>query len=373
MNPDISTSIDSTSVRAGRLPEIDGWRAGILLVIVFHILESQHLALMSRHPFLQEWLHDAGPVALDMFFVISGFVIFRLLISEELRFGSVSLKRYYYRRIFRILPPFYVYLAVLFALCSLGLIHESRRETLFAGLFLQDLHLISNGWFTGHAWTLAVEEQFYLLFPFIWVIAPKRFRNLLFLAVFFLCSAWNLSLLYTGWDVRISSVIRGGFACISFGVLMAIYETRARSIANRVPAFLVSIVFLILLIHPVPPRTWQALVYESFLTPAAIGLVLLFSLARGKWLRAFLCSKPVQAVGLSSYGIYLWQQLFTAPPETYSGAGEIIPRLLPLLFLIVAVSYYFIEMPAIRFGKSLSQRRTTKTIQPLKPGFEVIR
>jgi peptidoglycan/LPS O-acetylase OafA/YrhL len=368
-----STSAVSNSAREGRMRELDGWRAvAIFVVLSVHFLEYQHHGLMSRYPILEKWVREVATAAIDTFFVVSGFVIFRLLISEEARFGSVSLKNYYYRRIFRILPAFYIYLAVIFVLLSLGYIHETRKGVLFAGLFLQDLHLVSNGWFTGHAWSLAVEEQFYLVFPVMWVLAPRRFRNLLFLTVFFLCVAWNLSMIFTGWDARISTAIRAGFICISVGVLLAIYEQQARSIANRVPAFVVAIAGLIVVMHPVRPYTWLADGFESLVTPPAIALVLFFSLSRGKWLRGFLCLKPVQALGLSSYGVYLWQQLFTAPRGDFSGAGQIIPQFLPLLLLIVPLSYFFIEKPAMRLGKSLSRRKAVE-VPAIERAYEGIR
>jgi peptidoglycan/LPS O-acetylase OafA/YrhL len=61
-------------------------------------------------------------------------------------------------------------------------------------------------------------------------------------------------------------------------------------------------------------------------------------------------------VGLTSYGIYLWQELFTGPVEDYHGAGVALTYLLPLLGVIVPISYYMVEKPAMQLGKSLSQK-----------------
>ena len=74
------------------------------------------------------------------------------------------------------------------------------------------------------------------------------------------------------------------------------------------------------------------------------------------WLRAFLLARPVQAVGLTSYGIYLWQQLFTGPKGFYIGRGVVLWYLPWLLLVIVPLSYRFIEKPAMRYGKMLSRR-----------------
>jgi peptidoglycan/LPS O-acetylase OafA/YrhL len=207
-----------------------------------------------------------------------------------------------------------------------------------------------------------VEEQFDLIFPSMWVLTAKAWRGRLFLGVFLLLAAWNLTVVKAGWDSLMSSRTRTGFACICCGVLIAIYEARLRAIANRVPSFLVAMVALMLLLCHLDLESVKEAVYESLFVPPAIGLMLLFSLGRGGWLGTFLCCKPVQAVGLTSYGIYLWQQLFTAPKAHFfagsmqpyfSEAGEIIPMLLPLLCLIVPLSYFLIEKPAMSYGKSL--------------------
>jgi peptidoglycan/LPS O-acetylase OafA/YrhL len=367
--------------REKRLRELDGWRAvSVLLVILYHVAGYQHHGLVSRSSFLDLRLHYAGPLAVKIFFVVSGFVICRLLISEGLRYGSVSLKAFYYRRALRILPPLYVYLAAISLLLCLGLIQERARSILGAALFLYDVGINPQSWFVGHTWSLAVEEQFYLIFPTMWVLTPKARRGQVFLAVFSLCAAWNVLIGYTGWHSHMSSETRAGFACIGCGVLMAIHEARIRPIVIRVPALIVALVGFTLLLHPVGSTSWQAVLYESVLVPPAIGLVLLFSLDRGVRLRAFLCSRPVQAVGLTSYGIYLWQQLFTGPQAFLSdtgqfipaflGAGRIIPQLLPLLCLIVPLSYFLIEKPAMAYGKFLS-RRTRKDSFPVGAGSEL--
>jgi peptidoglycan/LPS O-acetylase OafA/YrhL len=137
---------------------------------------------------------------------------------------------------------------------------------------------------------------------------------------------------------------------------MAIHEGRGRRLAASVPAFIVGLVGLVVIMHPVNSNGWQAVLFEGLIMPPAIGLVLLFSLERGRSLRAFLLCKPVQTVGITSYGIYLWQQLFTAPKMYFGEPGRILTFLFPLLCLIVPISYLLIERPAIKYGKYLSRR-----------------
>lgn len=355
----------SIAISAGgekRLRELDGWRAvSVFLVIVHHLGWYQYPGLVHHASRLGHVIHYAGALGVKTFFVISGFVICRLLILEETRSGAVSLLAFYYRRIFRILPPLYVYLAALLLLLASGMIHESWRAILAGGLFLSDIHFLPPSWFVGHTWSLAVEEQFYLVFPTTWVLTPQRWRGKVFGGIFFVCVAWNLSLVVTGWDSLVQTGTRAGFACISCGVLMAIYEKQVRGMAARVPAIVVALAALALLLHPVAYNSWQEATYDGLFVPPVLGLILMYSLERGPWLKAFLCSAPMQAIGLTSYGIYLWQQLFTAPLENYAGAGAAIRFLLPLLAVIVPVSYFFIEKPAMRYGKMLSRQARENT------------
>ncbi len=346
------------SVPGGRLRELDGWRAiSVLLVIVYHVGWYQHRDLVMPHVHLAAAVSTCGPLGVKVFFVISGFVICRLLILEEEKHGFVSLKGFYIRRAFRILPPFYLYLLTLCVLLSAGLTVDFWKGILDGALFLVDFAPGKHGWFSGHTWSLAVEEQFYLTFPALWVVLGQIGRRRAFPILFCLIAAWNLSAATWGWDQFTNPDSRSGFACISFGVVVAIFEQRARSIANAVPAVVVAACALSLFWHPNDLWTgWKSALFESLFRPPAIALLLVFSLERGKTLRAFLCWKPVQAIGLTSYGIYLWQQLFGAPSKFYTASGKLIEQLLPLLLVIVPVSYLFIEKPAMKLGKSLAAR-----------------
>ncbi len=344
-----------------RLRELDGWRAiSVFLVVQQHIMLFQYGGFLSRHPqiaFVEGFL---GVLGVKVFFVISGFVICRMLISEEECEGAASLKDFYYRRVFRILPPFVLYLITLSLLLGLGLIEEHWSSILAAGLFLSNIHIWPSGMFVGHIWSLAVEEQFYLTFPAVFVITSKRWRTTTIMGFMLAFVVWNLSMIYTGWDSLVSGVVRSGFICISCGVVIATQEGYARRLGSRVPSFLAVLIAVVLVIHPVNSDTWQGALYESLLVPPAIGALLLYSLERGPWLRVLLLSKPFQTVGMMSYGIYLWQQFFTARNHAYQFGSHILGGhvsflLFPLLFVIVPLSYFCIEQPAIRYGRVLSQ------------------
>jgi peptidoglycan/LPS O-acetylase OafA/YrhL len=345
----------------GRLRELDGWRAlSAMLVVVHHVGWYQHPRLAQRIPVVGHLLYYCGALGVKVFFVISGFVICRLLMSEELRWGGVSLKRFYYRRALRILPPLFTYLAVVCILLRVGVIKETWKGILNAALFLNDFNAGPHSWFVGHSWSLSVEEQFYLLFPTIFILTSKGLRGRVFVMAFFLCGFWYLTMCFAGWNAFVYDDTRVGFACIAFGVIMAIYEVRARALARNI-SVVAWFALGILLLHPAGEHTFGAAVYEALIVPPAIGLVLLSSM-QGSMLRGVLCSRPVQAIGLTSYGLYLWQQLFTAPWYYFVGsASQTILRWSPSLLVIVPVSYYLIERPAMRCSKSLRLMAVART------------
>ena len=112
-----------------RIPSLDGLRAlSIGLVLVFHSAPNN-----SPHPFL--WILGNGDLGVSIFFVISGFLITSLLLEEHGDTGTISLKTFYLRRAFRILPPFYTFLIVILVLRQLGILNLSLHAWVQALLF----------------------------------------------------------------------------------------------------------------------------------------------------------------------------------------------------------------------------------------------
>jgi len=347
---------------SGRLKELDGWRAvSVLAVLVYHVTSFQHPRFLTAHPHLHGVVAHGGLLGVKVFFVISGFVICRLLLREEQRFGAISLRGFYLRRAFRILPPFAAYLAAVAILRLLGWIDQPWSAFFAAAAFLYDLNLFPPSWFVGHTWSLAIEEQFYLILPSLWLLTRKPWRVHVFPALFVFLVAWNIAAVFTGPSLIVPAVTRQGFACICWGVLMAIFESRARRIGAAVPGWIVALAAAVLLVRPVRTGGLAESLYEPLFVAPAIGLLLAHSLEHRGWLHSLLCSRPMQAAGLTSYGIYLWQQLFTAPKFDYaSPSGRILGYLLPLLLVLIPLSYFFLEKPAIRLGRTLAGKSTRR-------------
>ena len=356
-------------LQRGRIRELDGWRGvSILLVLLYHSVIYAFPAVAARSKTASRMATDLGELGVQIFFVISGFVITRLLIKEESQTGAISLKAFYIRRIFRILPVFFLLVSTVALLGELGLTPISLKMVLLSALFLRDAD-ISRDWFLGHTWSLAVEEQFYILFPLFWVFASPRRRPAI-LGVSLLCfliwgvfSEWNL---LTGLIFR-SAIL--GFGCINLGVLLAVFETRVRGLMARIPPLVPLLAAAFLFLGPVRNTPLGRACFHP-LVPFCIGLVLAYTFCRPGWASSLLKSPVLQWIGLVSYSGYLWQSLFTGHVSFY-GSPAIASGFhlaLPCLILVAAISYYGVERPFTRLGRRFSGKgNSTKSASELVP------
>jgi peptidoglycan/LPS O-acetylase OafA/YrhL len=158
-----------------RIPTLDGWRAvAILAVLVAHsawlfapgcFFESARVRHVARF----------GGQGVDLFFAISGFLITSLLLAEMEKTGAASLRGFYTRRVFRILPPLIAYLLVLAGLAVWWRELVAPWEFAASLLFFRNYTMqVAGGRATNHFWTLSVEEHFYLFWPALLVFAGRR-------------------------------------------------------------------------------------------------------------------------------------------------------------------------------------------------------
>ena len=144
---------------ADKLRSLDGLRAvSILLVLLGHVAGTRDFGSG------QLGIGDYAHLGVVVFFVISGFLITSLLVSEHRRNGRVSLRLFYARRALRIFPASYAYVAALFVLWTCGLLPITPRDLWHAVTYTVN-HQPDVSWYTGHLWSLSVEEQFYFVWP----------------------------------------------------------------------------------------------------------------------------------------------------------------------------------------------------------------
>jgi peptidoglycan/LPS O-acetylase OafA/YrhL len=178
----------------GYIPTLDGWRAlAVLGVLVYHGTTSLFYPGGPYPSYEALRVVQAGARGVDVFFALSGFLICSRLLQEQQETGRISLGAFYIRRVFRILPPFLLYLAVLAVLAAVGLLAVEGREFLSALLFTRNYigPVREHGWYTGHFWSLAVEEHFYLLWPLLLVVCGSRRARPVVVLLALLVPAWH--------------------------------------------------------------------------------------------------------------------------------------------------------------------------------------
>jgi peptidoglycan/LPS O-acetylase OafA/YrhL len=311
-----------TSQESTRIPELDGLRAiAVTAVVAYHLAPSAV---------------PGGFLGVDLFFVLSGYLITSLLAAEEAYTGRISLRGFYSRRALRILPP----LAVAIAL-ALALDVATKRYAAIAVLFGGNLVRPWDARGVAHTWSLAVEEHFYVLWP-IAFIALRRWRVSLLVAVIamaivlrVLAPLWEIS---PGWIYQLTPT--RGADSLAIGCLAALLPFRGRWPKPSLAA-LVSCFFFV--------RMEDYFLLTVGMTVFALISAIAVTGARGPLLRSTL----LQVVGKRSYGLYLYHFpifLWVDRLKVGSWAGMSIKLLLSLA--VTEISYRTVE----RASRSLKAR-----------------
>jgi len=205
-----------------RIPSLDGIRAvSILMVLYGHLTGTR--GFPNRVD--STWGNALGDIAhlgVLVFFVISGFLITSLLMSEREKTGTISLGKFYLRRVLRIFPAFYALIAALAIATWLGWIDLGGRDFAYALTYTINYYP-DHPWQVGHLWSLSIEEQFYLLWPLTFVLLVRFFRMSWTTVVIMVLTAfafwgWRIYLtldgaavvhLYNRFDTRADSLLFG--------------------------------------------------------------------------------------------------------------------------------------------------------------------
>ena len=163
-----------------RIEHIDVWRFfAVTLVIVNHFLRFSGVDMywMFINPY-SEQIGRLGELGVLIFFSISGFVICTGLDKEKRTTGRICLSAFYTRRFFRIVPPLWFYLSVLMLLSLYSIVNTNTEQIFRSAFFLCNLPFEDGcTWFAGHTWSLGYEEQFYLLYPLLFLWAWEGIKN----------------------------------------------------------------------------------------------------------------------------------------------------------------------------------------------------
>ncbi|MDQ8154930.1 MAG: acyltransferase [Gemmatimonadota bacterium] len=338
---------------ATRIPALDGLRAVSIVLVLLHHVQGTPGAPTALGPLARAL--DAGNLGVRVFFVISGFLITGLLVRELQASGTIALRRFYYRRTLRIFPPAYVFLAVLALLTAAGMT-QLRSWDIVAGLtYTMNFYLgewTPRQWPVGHLWSLAVEEQFYLVWPAVLLWLGVRRGTALLVALALVVPVLRLAAVF--------GVLPAPLAAVSPFLLFADWLAIGGLMAMMLPRALQS-------------ARYRSLRASGWWTVALAASALAAWTAFGHWrvreltliwtivAVAFIVDQttmeapprpirllawaPVVWVGRLSYSLYLWQQLFF---DRYSGHWwTAFPLNVVLAFAAAAASYYGVERPIL--------------------------
>ena len=345
------------AVDTSYIPNLDGLRGiAILTVIVSHALFNTWL---SKYP--------VGSVGVEIFFVLSGFLITTLLLKEKIKNGKISLKRFYIRRCLRILPVAYLFLSVLVFLNFAFNLKVSLGSVVAAAFYVKNLPLnyVAN-WSDAHFWTLAIEEQFYLIFPFLLIYSFKNYvRVLIFLVLSIpalqFVGYYNIGIFYTNYLLHKATFLLivlfgNGATSILICSLLSILMFRGLIAGVNINKyrFLSLSLFIIATIFRLCFDVLPGTYLTSTIFSLAIGLVIFLCVSNeNDFLGNILKSKILIQLGLLSYSIYIWQQLFTYQQpwqHSFKYSNSLFFNI-PALFIVAYISYHFYEMQFLKLKR----------------------
>lgn len=340
-------------------PEIDGLRAiAVISVIIYHLNEN--------------WL-SGGFLGVDIFFVISGFLITGIIITE-IQQNSFSLKQFYTRRIKRIYPAFITVMALVSFIASVIFIYNDfnklRKTIELAIAFLSNFYLgLTQGYFdlsanenpVLHIWSLAVEEQYYLIFPLILILAYKKFREIkvlfiitlilffILLATSFIPANFYKEVLHQP-NIYYLSNLR--FPELLVGSLLAIYHNLSASKQASKQASNVIAILSTLLLFSCLFLMNNNIAYIPGITlilPCIFTALIIHTTSQNNIVKLCLSNKVIVFIGKISYSLYLYHWIFIAFAYYITGEKQInnqsiaIVTVLTIIFSVL--SYYLIEQP----------------------------
>ncbi len=357
---------------SAHVAQLDGLRAfAVLCVLIQHGFPDQYV--VNR---VFPW----GDAGVRLFFVLSGFLITRILLDcrgrgeREPSARGISLRHFYIRRALRILPVYFFVLATMALLDAPGV----RDSWIWLATFTSNFLFASLGsWpgFINHLWTLAVEEQFYLIWPWVIAFVPRRTLVMVVIATVVSAPVWRALSVEMGHNAIATSILTiSCFDSLGMGALLAIARhasygspmlldsLRRASLFVGVPLFIVAVGLhaegRFAAVQLVIRDLAMALVFTWVVDRACDGF--------GGWIGRLLAWRPVRYVGKISYGIYLYHRFlrgflfilvtegYLPPPSSY------LTRFLRIALgslIIAMLSWHLFEAPINRLKRKFPYER----------------
>jgi peptidoglycan/LPS O-acetylase OafA/YrhL len=317
-------TVSNSSVTSGHIPSLDGWRAlAIVMVIITHFRFLVRCKGLGRH-------------GVGVFFVLSGYLITTVLMKEWEKNGHIDLRSFYIRRFFRLMPTAWTLLALYF-LCHVIDLRELASCVFFYRNYLSHVSTLA----TDHFWSLSIEEQFYLVWPWILVFAGPRWARNVAIAGACLVAAYRFM------NPTPDFVLQTQFHAD------ALFVGCFFALTSRLPR-MPSVVFWLsaltvgaCAVGPFffGPPFWDSILIGWMIHTTALGGIPLA--------QKVLNWQPIATIGVMSYSLYIWQSPMSRfPLNTYVEVSVILVVLAALTIL----TYTFIENPSRRLGARIAER-----------------
>jgi peptidoglycan/LPS O-acetylase OafA/YrhL len=370
----------------GQLPGLDGLRAFAVAAVI-----AYHLGVLP-----------GGFLGVDVFFVVSGFLITRLLLAERVRTDRISLRAFWARRFRRLVPALLVVVAAVAVASRVWLprfrLGDIRNDAFSALGYVANWRFTFSGqsYFAAatapspfrHVWSLAIEEQFYVLWPLLVVLVIALGRRHAHRAVGLLAAVgtvvsagWmalsssqgDLSRTYYGTDTRIFALFAGAWLSTWWDArIHRVPDPEVRASRRQMATRAASVSAIGLVVLFVVGTEAQPSFYRwGFQLTAALSVVAVAGVATGGRLSDRVFANPVLIwIGRRSYGLYLWSwpvQVFATERFRLDGA-RLDAAVVVVSLALAAVSYWLVEQP-VRLRRAPAGFRRTYAPQRTRPGI----
>ncbi len=337
-------------------PEIDGLRTISVIAVIFY---HAQITILGQQPF------KGGFVGVDIFFVISGYLITFIILKELRTTGSFSFKNFYERRVRRILPALLVVMMASLPFAWMYLIPTSFLD--FSKSILYSLGFTSNYYFhyTGqqygavsgllkpflHTWSLSIEEQFYILFPLTLFVSFRYFKKYIIHLIIF---GFLLSLILAIWTVKNNSSMSFYFLhtrmweLLAGSILAYIEMNQGHRNKSKILSFIFpKIGFLLIILTIIFFKLYFP--HPSLFTLAPIigaCLIIWFS-SKDELITRLLSTKLFVGIGLISYSLYLWHYPIFAFARNKNLTHTFFEKfeMITLCVILSIITFYFVEKP----------------------------
>jgi len=352
------------------LPSLDGLRAlSIIMVVGSHVLIGKNI----YSTFLYSVFN--GALGVGIFFTISGFIITTLLMKEQIYTKDVSLENFYIRRFLRIIPLAYLFLIVLIILNQIFNIGVKLSGFILSFLFLKNFVGSETDPATTHYWSLSVEEQYYLIFPYIFKKSRKFYLAIGIALIFLIIPAivWlHFHVLWLSKNLLFSYVFMFAYKLpliligSVFSILFFRYSYKFKKHSGSVVSLLILATILIINSEYAVVSRIKGFLFTNVITGILIAFFIGINVFQNDSIvYKTLNNKIVILVGKLSYSIYVWQQIFTFTipwANTFRFSNSVIFNLVALS-IVAYLSYNYFEKPFLKLKQKFQIKKNINSVQ----------